>query len=103
MSSSPLKIAVTGAAGLVGTGVVQKCLDEGHNVLALDQPKTSPLAARANYQYQQLDATNFEAFKAALDGCDALIHLAAVYNNPTGEVPDRYKQHVSPEHLAMRY
>lgn len=104
LPENPLKltIAIIGAAGHVGSSVAQYALDQGHAVVALDRPKEGKIQNQARYMYQQLDATDFHAYKRAIRGCDALIHLAAVYNAHDDEgrlLDDAYLQHVS----AIRY
>jgi nucleoside-diphosphate-sugar epimerase len=79
-ASGQLKIAVVGAAGNVGRQVCVQALAEGHTVVGLDRPPSSDIPASERYSYQSLDATDFEAYKAAVQGCDALVHLAAVFN-----------------------
>lgn len=96
--SPKLTIAIIGAAGHVGSAVAQHALDEGHAVVALDRPLHGKLEAQPRYLYQQLDAVDFYAYKRAIRGCDAVIHLAAVYNAHDDEgklLDDAYQQHVS--------
>lgn len=97
-TSPRLTIAVIGGAGHVGVEVVRHALREGHSVVALDRAPHGMVAPQERYLYQQLDATDFNAFKDAVRGCDALIHLAAVYNHHDDEgrlLDDAFGQHVS--------
>lgn len=66
-----VRIAVTGSAGKVGRAVVARAVADGHAVVEIDRP---------------VDVTDHDALRAAVDGCDALVHLAA-YANPDGR-PD---------------
>jgi UDP-glucose 4-epimerase len=61
-----MRIAVTGAAGKVGRAVVELARSEGHGVVEIDRPR--------------VDATVYEQVAEAVDGCDALVHLAAIPN-----------------------
>ncbi|ORX37019.1 hypothetical protein BD324DRAFT_600634 [Kockovaella imperatae] len=72
-----LKIAVTGGAGHVGTGVVKLALAQGHSVVAIDIGPRGKLEPQARYEYKQVDVVDLQAYKAAVDGCNAIIHLAA--------------------------
>ena len=95
--AAPLVIGVTGGAGHVGLGVCQLALAQGHTVIALDRSPTGKIEPRERYQYKQVDATDFEAYKAAVQGCTALIHLAALFNmhDDDGNSLDDRMQHVS--------
>ncbi len=74
-----MNVLVTGATGLVGSGVVGELLSRGHRVRALARP-TSDLS--------NLDLTRVEvalgdvldrgSVEAALAGCDAVVHVAGV-------------------------
>lgn len=103
-------ITVTGALGLLGAGITTAALSQGHSIIAIDirdtdedeqllkgigeiTPEDVQLrraainAAPGRYSYKQVDLTLFDATKAALEGtgCDALIHLAAIYAQKDAE------------------
>lgn len=92
MPISPLRIAVTGAAGHVGTEVCLQALKDGHTVIGLDRPPISHVPAQERWTYKPTDLTNYDAFKAAVEGCDAMIHLAAVLSHLKSA--DAHPQHV---------
>jgi nucleoside-diphosphate-sugar epimerase len=60
-----MKAFVTGATGFLGGRLTQKLLDRGDEVVALDR-RTTPLS-------------DLDALRHAMEGCDAVFHLAAVY------------------------
>ncbi|HEU4560385.1 MAG TPA: TIGR01777 family oxidoreductase [Longimicrobium sp.] len=68
--AEPLRIAVTGASGLVGTELVRCLENDGHTVLRLvrRQPK-GPAEIRWDPEAGQVDA-------AGLEGVDAVVNLA---------------------------
>lgn len=78
-------ILVTGAGGYIGTTLVPLLLEEGHHVRALDRfffgkdllPK-NPNLTLIQEDTRKLTETHFE-------GVDAVIDLAAVSNDPSGE------------------
>jgi len=76
------KVLVTGALGNIGSHTVGALLDEGHAVVAfdLDSPRTRKLAARLGERVHLRwgDVTDSASVRAALDGVDAVVHLAAV-------------------------
>ena len=88
MPTQTFKIAVTGGAGLVGCAVVQQALSDGHTIVAIDLPPTGKISAQERYTYTSVDLTDFHAFLAAVKGCDALVHLAALYNRPNQKIPE---------------
>ncbi|GIG90754.1 NAD-dependent epimerase/dehydratase family protein [Plantactinospora endophytica] len=81
-----MRIAVTGGAGHVGRSVVAHALAEGHTVVEIDRPSaphadTDPPAGLVR---RSADVTDYPELLRALDGCDALVHLAA-YPKPGDE------------------
>lgn len=70
MSESSLRVAVTGASGLIGSALVERLAEEGHQVLRLvRRPPRGAGEARWDP-----DAEHFDA--GALNGVDAVVHLA---------------------------
>jgi NAD(P)-dependent dehydrogenase (short-subunit alcohol dehydrogenase family) len=102
-----LIIAITGANGMVGQGVTEKALADGHKVIALDMGPTSSRSAikqdgkgdEGRYIYYQLDATDYQAYYDIVkeEGCTAIIHLAATFNKfgEDGELTSNVHSHVS--------
>jgi dTDP-L-rhamnose 4-epimerase len=74
---------VTGAAGLIGSHVVDLLLREGWQVRALDnlEPQThrrgKPAWINPNAEFIQGDMRNRDAITAALDGIEVVFHQAA--------------------------
>jgi dihydroflavonol-4-reductase len=60
-----MKAFVTGATGFLGGRLTQKLLERGDEVVALDRRRTS--------------LSDRDALRDAMQGCDAVFHLAAVY------------------------
>jgi dihydroflavonol-4-reductase len=77
-----VKIAVTGATGLVGGQVARAALASGHEVRAITRDSSPDRGLRIGAdQVERVTAalTDRAALGAALSGCDALVHCAAVY------------------------
>ena len=93
-----MKIAITGARGVVGRATAALALEEGHSVVQIDR---MPDPA-GNEDVLQIDVTNFESLAAGLRGCDALIHLAAI--NGPGRDPDHvvHNNNVVASYNALR-
>ncbi|GAB7361304.1 hypothetical protein MBLNU230_g1361t1 [Neophaeotheca triangularis] len=87
-----MKIAVTGACGNVGQAVVTQCHNSGHSTVQIDLPGTQPPPQNANLPnstFKTCDLSNdYEGTRAALETCDAIIHLAAI-PNPVGKPDDK--------------
>ena len=90
-------ICITGAAGQVGQLVTRAALAKGYNVLGLDLPAQSNVKASSSYSYVQSDVCNVDTLHDLVKShkCDAVIHMAAVLNNPNRTTPGRtYSEHV---------
>ena len=79
-----MRIAVTGCNGSVGQRVVIRALDDGHSVLGLDAHPVAidDISMRRSteheaFQFVQYDLRSFEGLLKHLEGCDAVVHLAA--------------------------
>jgi nucleoside-diphosphate-sugar epimerase/phosphohistidine swiveling domain-containing protein len=69
-----VKIAVTGASGVIGRGVVARLLSRGHDVvgLARHRPDSWPTAA----DFVQSDIRDAAAVRRAVAGTDVVVHCA---------------------------
>jgi len=76
-------IAVTGAGGFIGSHLVDRLLERGDAVLALDLPRTTPsnlkdAAERKGFTYRGCDVTRSTSVAKALQGeVTAVVHAAA--------------------------
>jgi UDP-glucose 4-epimerase len=72
-----MRIAITGGSGRVGRAVIDMALAQGHSVVSIDRvPPTQDMVQPTTFV--QADITNYADFERALQGCEALIHLAAI-------------------------
>jgi len=93
------KILLTGGAGFIGIECCRKFLDAGWSVHVLDCRPLDPnieLFQRTKCSYQQGDIRLVSDVKNAIQGCDAVVHLAAQISVPKSiEHPDEnYKINV---------
>ncbi|MDH4364334.1 MAG: NAD-dependent epimerase/dehydratase family protein, partial [Acidimicrobiia bacterium] len=77
-----MRILVTGGAGFIGSFVVDSLIDDGHEVVVIDNldPEAHdgrPDWLRAEADYRWGDVTDVSVWRAALPGCDAVCHQAS--------------------------
>ena len=72
------RVAVTGAAGRVGRGVLELLSARGTTVVAIDSVAPGSQDPNDGVTWAQIDITDYAALVEALDGCDGLVHLAAI-------------------------
>jgi len=68
---------LTGATGYLGNAIALKAIQENHSVHALVRSPVS-LSSNTNFEVFQGDLNDIESIKAAMQGCDAVIHCAAM-------------------------
>ena len=81
------KVLVTGGAGFIGSSVAKKCLQNGHEVVILDN-----LSSASNEVLEHLESLGIRAVigdirdpysvQRAMHDCDAVVHLAAQISVP---------------------
>jgi nucleoside-diphosphate-sugar epimerase len=81
------RVLVTGGAGYVGSNLVPKLLDAGYEVSVLDLyiygDVFSDLRANPALTQIQGDLRDPDDVRRAVLGCDAVIHLACISNDPS--------------------
>lgn len=78
----PMRILVTGGAGYVGTALIPLLTGRGHAVRCMDLRDPCIAAAAADVEVQIGDVRDPAAVAAALQGAEAVIHLAAIVGYP---------------------
>jgi nucleoside-diphosphate-sugar epimerase len=87
-----MKVLLTGALGNIGLFTLAALLDDGHDVVAFDleSRRARKLAAdfdgRAHFVWG--DITRPDSLRHALEGVEAVIHLAAIIPPHTDRAPD---------------
>jgi UDP-glucose 4-epimerase len=77
------RVGVTGAAGFIGSHLCERLVNEGYEVVGVDDlsygsmANLSPVLDHPKFTFAELDCTRRRALRAAFDGCDAIAHLAA--------------------------
>lgn len=81
------RVLVTGGAGYVGSSLVPKLLNAGYEVSVLDLylygEVFAGLGADPRLRQVKGDLRNSADVRMALAGCDAVIHLACISNDPS--------------------
>ncbi len=96
------RILVTGGAGYVGAVLVPQLLRAGYAVRVLDLYiyGREPLnAVRGNPNLEEIegDIRDTELVRRALTGCDAVIHLACISNDPSVELDESLSRTINYE------
>ncbi len=86
-----MRVLVPGGAGYVGSCLIPKLLDQGHEVVVLDLYLYGKDIFRNYHKHPALteikgDIRDLSVVKKALQGCDAVIHLACISNDPSFEL-----------------
>jgi dihydroflavonol-4-reductase len=93
-----MKVFVTGGTGFIGGHVVRQLRERGDDVVAwVRRPeKGAPLAA-LGVELREGDLADRAALAAGMEGCDAVIHVAAIYEVgiPASERPAMYAANVA--------
>jgi len=82
-----MRILVTGGAGYVGSTLVPMLLEQGHRVRVLDSLKFGgagllPCCQNRFFELVKADVCDEKAVARALDGVEAVVHLAAIVGYP---------------------
>ena len=77
-----MKVALIGATGFVGAGVLEELLNRGHEVVVLVR-RPEAFTAREHVQLVQADVLNADEVQRAVAGCDAVLSAYnAGWTNP---------------------
>src|SRR6202007_125893 len=100
-----MRILITGGAGYVGSTMVPMLLEQGHRVRVLDSLKFGghgllPCCSNRFFELYRGDVTDPGVVKSALDGVEAIIHLAAIVGYPARKKEPQLAQAVNVDGTA---
>jgi nucleoside-diphosphate-sugar epimerase len=87
--NSMKKIMLTGGAGYKGCILVPKLLAAGYKVVVYDLQLTYDRGlpeGNPNLEVLKADIRDTQTFRRAVEGCDAVIHMACISNDPSFEL-----------------
>jgi nucleoside-diphosphate-sugar epimerase len=94
------KVAVIGGAGYVGAVLVPRLLEEGYHVRVLDmylygREALASVEKHPNLEQIKGDVRNAADVQNTVRGCDAVIHLACISNDPSAELDPTLSESVN--------
>ncbi|MGP1396112.1 MAG: NAD-dependent epimerase/dehydratase family protein [Inquilinaceae bacterium] len=73
-----MRIALTGGSGRIGREIARQALAAGHDVVSVDRRAPEDTTPADNLRFVLADTDDYHGLVAAFEGCDALIHMAAI-------------------------
>jgi len=97
-----MKVVVTGGAGYIGNFIVEELLQRGHQVRVLDSflfgdEALKPLREDDHLEVMTGDIRHLEDLSYALEGMDAVVHMAGIVGDPACSVNEQATQSVNIE------
>ncbi len=94
------RVLVTGGAGYVGCVLVPRLIKEGYEVRVLDlclfgAGGLDAVKDNPKLLIQRGDIRDMCAVQSILEGCDAIIHLAAIANDPSFELDPKLSRSIN--------
>lgn len=100
-----MRVAVTGATGFIGGEIARRLRARGDDVAALVRdPEGAAGLAGEGVELIAGDLATDDAVRRAVEGCDGVVHAAAVYavDVPVGERPAMYRTNVLGTERVLR-
>lgn len=78
-----MRILLTGGAGFIGSNLTEQLLNEGHDLLSVDnfllgkREYVKPFQGRSNFEFREIDLLDNNKVAVLLKGIDLVFHLSA--------------------------
>lgn len=97
-----MQVLVTGGAGYIGNYIIEELLSNGHDVRVLDSflfgdGALDPFRDYDGFEVSEGDIRHIEDLSYAMEGCDAVIHMAGIVGDPACGVNEQATQAVNIE------
>jgi nucleoside-diphosphate-sugar epimerase len=91
------RILVTGGAGYKGCVLVPKLLNAGYSVIVYDLMLfgSKGLSRHPNLDLVEADVRDTERYAEAVRGCDSVIHMACISNDPSFELDPQLSKSIN--------
>ncbi|TXT55385.1 MAG: hypothetical protein BAJATHORv1_40296 [Candidatus Thorarchaeota archaeon] len=89
-----MKVLVTGGTGFIGRRLIKKLVDEDHEVYAFVRSTSNRSGLPESVIFREGDLLDSESLEEAVEGMDAVIHLAAYFDFYPKDVDLLYKINV---------
>ncbi len=97
-----MRLFITGATGFVGSHVANLAAEQGADLRLLSRPNSNRANLPQAADVIEGDLRNPQAFAPALQGCDAVIHVAADYRLWVPDPAEMYKANVEGTRELLR-
>ncbi len=103
-----MNILVTGGAGYIGSMLVRQLLSDGHQVRVVDLLHSGgesiiDLLDSDAFEFARADVRDKEAMQEAVEGMDAVVHLAAIVGDPACAAAPEVAKNVNREASKQLY
>jgi nucleoside-diphosphate-sugar epimerase len=97
-----MQVLVTGGAGYIGNYIVEYLLDRGHEVRVLDSflfgsAALDPFRDDPKLEIREGDIRHIDDLSYAMEGMDAVVHMAGIVGDPACSVNEQATQAVNVE------
>lgn len=97
-----MRVLVTGGAGYIGNFIVEELLANGHHVRVLDaflfgDDALDPFKDHSRLEIREGDIRHLKDLSYAVEGVDAVIHMAGIVGDPACSVNEQATQSVNVE------
>jgi nucleoside-diphosphate-sugar epimerase len=96
-----MKIALTGGSGGVGRAIVAQAVRDGHSIVSIDRVAVAG-SLPVDVGFVQADMSDYDKLVGAFDGCDAVIHMAAIPSPGRHPDPVVHNNNVVGSYNALR-